>query len=106
MGYNNNWMTLVGVISGRQDVNGQSICAKPNLLGIYSKVSENIEWLYDNMKNFNTCPKHTEWNSPDQGDQGTELFVNCTMIWIQMNGTLLLTAENFLTLLLKLIQMV
>jgi len=74
--YNNNWMTLVGVISGRRDVNGQPTCAKPNSLGIYSKVSENIDWLYaelekKNMPNLVTCPKHTEWNSPDEGDQGT-----------------------------------
>jgi len=67
--YNNNWMTLVGVISasGRRDSDGRPTCAEPNSLGIYSKVSENLDWLEDNMPHLNTCPKHTDLNTPDEG---------------------------------------
>ena len=56
---NNNWMTLVGVVS-----HGAG-CAEPNSLGIYSKVSENIDWLYASMPDLNTCCRHIDIAVPD-----------------------------------------
>ena len=56
---NNNWMTLVGVVS-----HGAG-CAEPNSLGIYSKVSENIDWLYASMPDLNTCSKYSDIAEPD-----------------------------------------
>ena len=56
---NNNWMTLVGVVS-----HGAG-CEEPNSLGIYSKVSENIDWLYASMPDLNTCSKYSDIAEPD-----------------------------------------
>jgi len=61
---NNNWMTLIGVVSYG------SGCAEPDSLGIYSKVSENYDWLMYNMPNYHThtCPKHDDVVPQDEGN--------------------------------------
>ena len=53
---------MVGVVS-----HGAG-CAEPNSLGIYSKVSENIDWLYASMPDLNTCSKHSDIAAPDEAN--------------------------------------
>jgi len=63
---NNNWMTLIGVVSWGYG------CAAEDALGIYSEVSHFTDWLYEQMPDLNTCPPLKSSTSPTPSGNSTQ----------------------------------